>query len=135
MRRRTHVAELSVFEAHDRIVGRMPARVQVGSARFDLDRTGRRHRLVGRIEATRFTGAWQMGRHQGDWRIDVVPAGPHGALLTVIVEGWRRRGGDDLALALTRSLRDRMEEPLLGRRVHLDRDGVITVPVWETAPV
>lgn len=135
MRRRTHVAELSVFEAHDRIVGRMPARAEVGSARFDLDRTGRPHRLVGRVGSTRFTGTWQTGRHQGDWRIDVVPAGPHGSLLTVVVEDWRRRGGDDLALALTRSVRDRMEGPLLGRRVDLDRGDVIVLPVWETAPV
>lgn len=135
MRRRTHVGELAVFEAHERIVARMPATVQVGAARFELDRTGRPHRLVGRVEATRFDGAWRVGRHRGDWRIDVVPAGPHGALLTVVVEGWRRRGGDDLAHALTRSLRDRMEEPLLGRPIDLERDDVLTVPVWETAPV
>lgn len=115
MRGRRHMSELSVLGDHDRIVARMPRAVRWGDAWFRLDRPGEPHRLVGRIEATRFAGTWHAGRHSGTWRVDVLPAGPHGALVGVVVEGWRGRDGDDVVAALNGRLRDRMEAPLLGR--------------------
>lgn len=133
MRGTTHISEVSVLEQHDAIVARMPRTVALGDARFDLRGPARPHRLVGRLEATRLDGEWRAGRRRGPWRVDVVPAGRHGALLSVVLEGWRGRDGDDLALVLARQLRDRMEAPLIGRPTVASGGEVRTATVWDTA--
>lgn len=133
MRSSTHVSEVSVLERHGPLVARMPRAVQVGDAAFELAATGRPHRLVGRVEATRFEGRWRSGRRSGRWRLDALPAGPRGTLVSVVVDGWRGRGGDDLAFRLAQRLRDRIERPLLGRALEPADPRAPPVPVWETA--
>lgn len=133
MRRSTSVSEVAVLERHGPLVARLPRAVHLCDAAFELAANGRPHRLVGRIVATRFEGRWRSGRRSGSWRLDALSAGPRGTLVSVVIEGWRGRGGDDLAFRLARRLRDRVERPLLGREVEPADPPVPTVPVWETA--
>lgn len=131
MRGRTYLSETTVLESPERVLAAMPRALSRDGASLELEHPGRAHRLVGRLHATRFEGHWEAGRRTGSWWVDVVPAGSWGALLSVVVEGWRGRGGDELAGDIGRELRDRAE----GRHVVQPApvpEEVQLSPVWET---
>lgn len=132
MRGRTYLSEATVLEAHDRVTAALPTTLSHGGASLELELPGRPHRLVGRLAATRFEGRWGAGRRKGPWRVDVVPAGSWGALLTVVVEGWRGRGGEELAAEIARELRDRAEGRFVAQETQRAAEEVQLSPVWET---
>ncbi|MBW3665468.1 MAG: hypothetical protein KY469_20425 [Actinobacteria bacterium] len=105
----TQICEISVLEVADRVTASLPRHWMLSDAELSLTTPPRTVRRVGTLLACRTEGYWRAGRRAGRATVDVVPAGPVIALVSVVLHDVPSTAAPDLATRLARISRDRAE--------------------------
>lgn len=127
----TQICEMSILEVADRVTASLPRHWVLCDVELSLTTPHRTVRRVGALLASRTEGYWRAGRRAGRAAVDVFPAGPTSAVVSVVLRNVAPTAPPDLATRLARIIRDRAEGEV--------EPAPLTVPtaprvsVWKTA--
>lgn len=127
----TQICEMSVHEVADRVTVSLPRHWLLPDVELSLTTVRRTARRVGALLACRTDGYWRSGRRAGRATVDVVPAGPASALVSVVLHDVPPTAAPDLAMRLARIIRDRAEGQVEPATLAVPTPPRVTM--WKTA--